>query len=126
MTTTIISTRNPHTASLAPTPRRILDGARSRVPQGTKIVSADNHWSLAEDPWQGRFPAHLTDRMPSMFWDEERSIWNMRIGGKVMFDGYVANIFRTTESRAGYLAWRIGWRIWMPTASIWKSCFRSI
>jgi predicted TIM-barrel fold metal-dependent hydrolase len=101
MNETILSTRNLNTAALATASRRPLDGAQAKVPDGTVIVSADSHWGLAEDPWKGRVPAHLAGRMPSMFWDEARGIWNLSIGGKAMFDGYVASIFRKSEGRAG-------------------------
>lgn len=99
--TAILSTRNPNTAALGPVTDRGFDGAQAKVPEGTIIVSADNHWGLAEDPWKGRVPADVVERMPSMFWDETRGLWNMTIGGRTIFDGYVARIFGRSEVRRG-------------------------
>lgn len=101
MSSTAISTHNPNIADLPRSWERKLDGSKAHLPEGTIVVSADSHWSLAEDPWAGRFPSHLKDRMPSMFWDEERGLWNMKIGEKTLFDGYVADIFRADEARKG-------------------------
>jgi predicted TIM-barrel fold metal-dependent hydrolase len=80
---------------------RKLDGARARVPDGTIIVSADNHWGLAEDPWKDRVPARLKDRVPSVWWDEERGLWNMSIAGQPLFTGYVAKVIKTMDDRRG-------------------------
>ena len=71
------------------------------MPEGTIIVSSDNHWGLAEDPWKGRVPAHLADRMPSVWWDEEQQMWNMGFGGQPLFNGYVAKILKAVEDRPG-------------------------
>lgn len=101
MASQVLSTRNPNLADLKISRDRPLDGARARVPEGTIIVSADNHWGLAEDPWKGRVPAHLADRMPSVWWDEARGLWNMTVGGRDIFDGYIAEVFRSVEDRKG-------------------------
>ena len=34
------------------------------LPEGTVLVAADTHWSLAEDIWYQRFPASLKDSAP--------------------------------------------------------------
>src|ERR1044071_6833387 len=49
-----------------------------RPPVGTTIVSADSHW-LEGDLWVERFPEHLKDRAPRVFW--ENGGWEVELGG---------------------------------------------
>ncbi len=48
-------------------------------PAGTVIVSADSHW-LEGDIWVDRFPEHLKDRAPRVFF--ENGGWEIEVGGK--------------------------------------------
>ena len=48
-------------------------------PPGTAIISADSHW-LEGDIWVERFPAHLKDRAPRVFF--ENGGWEMELGGR--------------------------------------------
>ncbi len=101
MASTILSTRNPASINVPISCERTLDGAQASVPEGTIIVSADNHWGLSVDPWKGRVPAHLVDRMPSVWWDEERGLYNMGFQGQPIFTGYIGEIIKSMEDRRG-------------------------
>ena len=50
-----------------------------RPPEGTVIVSADSHW-LEGDIFVERFPEHLKDRAPRIFF--ENGGWEVELGGK--------------------------------------------
>ncbi len=81
---------------------RPLDGKRAVTPKGTLIVSSDNHWALAEDPWKNRVPAGMRDRVPSVWWDGERGIYNMGIGGQPSFVGpAIVAAIKSIEDRNG-------------------------
>lgn len=64
-----------------------IGDARERTPEadaqphpaGTVIVSADSHW-LEGDLWIERYPAHLKDRAPRVFF--ENGGWEIEVGGK--------------------------------------------
>jgi hypothetical protein len=101
MTSPLVSARIPNVAGVGLACDRTLDGAQARLPEGTIVVSSDNHWGLAEDPWKGRVPAHLADRMPSVWWDEDQQMWNMGFAGQPLFTGYVARILKAVEDRRG-------------------------
>ncbi|MFN0145398.1 MAG: amidohydrolase family protein [Dehalococcoidia bacterium] len=49
------------------------------LPAGTVVVSADSHW-LEGDIWIDRFPAHMKDRAPRVFWEDGG--WELELGGK--------------------------------------------
>jgi predicted TIM-barrel fold metal-dependent hydrolase len=49
------------------------------LPTGTVVVSADSHW-LEGDIWIDRFPEHLKDKAPRMFF--ENGGWEMEVNGK--------------------------------------------
>lgn len=102
MQSTLVSTRNLSIPGVGLSKDRVLDGAKARLPKGTVLVSADNHWGLAEDPWKGRVPEHLKDRVPTVYWDEDIGIWNWRVGdGAPVFDAYRAVGFKAVEDRRG-------------------------
>jgi predicted TIM-barrel fold metal-dependent hydrolase len=50
-----------------------------QAPAGTRIISADSHW-LEGDIWVERFPEHLRDRAPRVFF--ENGGWEVELGGK--------------------------------------------
>ena len=57
----------PYRASLLadlPVPTRRKPEACGRLPANTTVVSCDSHWSITEDIFYERFPAHLKDRAP--------------------------------------------------------------
>ncbi|WP_255326495.1 amidohydrolase family protein [Sphingobium sp. EM0848] len=98
----MVSLRNPAMNEVGLAYNRPLDGRSAQVPQGTIVVSADNHWSIAEDLWEGRVPAAMRDRVPSVWWDEERGIHNMGISGKPSFVGpAIVSAIKSIEDRPG-------------------------
>lgn len=46
------------------------------LPQGLRIVSADNHIGLCEDIWYEGFPDHLKDKAPRIVFDS--GLWSVR------------------------------------------------
>jgi hypothetical protein len=46
------------------------DGVSVGLPEGTVVFSADNHISLAEDIFYQRFPDHLKDRAPRIWYED--------------------------------------------------------
>ena len=53
---------------MGPAGRRVAEAQGDvRLPEGTVLVSADNHWSIAEDIFYPAFPAHLKDRAPRLW-----------------------------------------------------------
>ena len=102
MSTTTLSLRNPATDGIGLAFARPVRGAKAARPAGTIVVSADNHWSLSEDPWKDRTPAHLRDRLPSVWWDEARGLYQMGIGGKPSFVSRgIVEAIKSNEDRKG-------------------------
>lgn len=58
---------------------RVAEAEGAPVPAGTVVVSADSHW-LEGDIWIDRFPEHLKDRAPRMFF--ENGGWEIEVDGK--------------------------------------------
>jgi predicted TIM-barrel fold metal-dependent hydrolase len=58
---------------------RVAESRGRSLPAGTVIVSADSHW-LEGDIWVDRFPEHLKDRAPRVFF--ENGGWEVEIAGK--------------------------------------------
>lgn len=58
---------------------RTAEAGSDPYPPGTLIVSADSHW-LEGDIWIDRFPDHLKDRAPRIFF--ENGGWEIEVGGK--------------------------------------------
>lgn len=100
--TNTVSLRNPAMTDVGLAYARPLDGRYAATPKGTIVVSSDNHWSLAEDPWKARAPAHMRDRMPSVWYDDARGIYNMGIGGVPSFVGpAIVAAIKSIEDRKG-------------------------
>jgi predicted TIM-barrel fold metal-dependent hydrolase len=57
---------------------RVPESQGKPLPAGTVVVSADSHW-LEGDIWVDRFPEHLKDRAPRVFF--ENGGWELEIGG---------------------------------------------
>jgi predicted TIM-barrel fold metal-dependent hydrolase len=53
----------------------------ANLPKDATVVSADNHFSLAEDIWFERFPAHLKDKAPRV-WRGADGCWHVGFDGK--------------------------------------------
>jgi predicted TIM-barrel fold metal-dependent hydrolase len=52
----------------------------ARLPAGTVVVSADNHFSVDKDIFYARFPARLKDRAPRVWW--ENGVCHIGMDGK--------------------------------------------
>src|SRR5687768_15282386 len=83
-----------------------IGDARERTPQAegpaipadTVVISAASHWLEAPDLWVERFPDHLKDRAPRLFFDGG---WQMEIDGKLVFGPAEAAGFCTFECMPG-------------------------
>jgi predicted TIM-barrel fold metal-dependent hydrolase len=51
-----------------------------KLPSGTRVVSADNHWSISTDIFYERFPAHLKARAPRV--GMKGDVIHFEVGGK--------------------------------------------
>jgi predicted TIM-barrel fold metal-dependent hydrolase len=51
-----------------------------RLPAGTRLISADNHWEITEDIFHQHFPARLRDKAPRVWFDK---FWRIGYRGQV-------------------------------------------
>jgi predicted TIM-barrel fold metal-dependent hydrolase len=105
ISTSPISLRNPAADGVGLAYARPVEGARAKIPEGTIVVSSDNHWSLSEDLWKDRAPNSLRDRLPSIWYDDERGLYQMGIGGKPSFvHPAIVDSIKSIEDRRGTLS----------------------
>lgn len=69
------------------------------LPEGTLVVSADNHWSITEDIFIDQAPAALKSRMPRLIWDEKG--FDFLLNGRSIFSSVQKEVFRTFEGLPG-------------------------
>ena len=50
------------------------------LPEGTKLISADNHWEITEDIFYEHFPAHLKEKAPRVWFD---GFWRIGYRGQL-------------------------------------------
>ncbi|ARR55109.1 amidohydrolase [Rhizorhabdus wittichii DC-6] len=81
-------------------------GLNLSLPPNTTIVSADGHWAVADDIWFAHAPAHIRDRLPRIWYDENLQLWNIGIGGKGLYNAAGADVIKSFEDRAGAHALR--------------------
>jgi predicted TIM-barrel fold metal-dependent hydrolase len=70
------------------------------LPSGTVTVSTDNHWSLTEDIFYQRFPAHLRDKAPRLEKTEDGA-YHWSVGGNSLIPPCMYKVFATYETVAG-------------------------
>jgi predicted TIM-barrel fold metal-dependent hydrolase len=71
-----------------------------KLPPNTVVVSADNHWSLREDIFYERFPAHLKHRAPRLtIAPDGNPVWSCE--GKMEMTKAVLRATATYESMPG-------------------------
>jgi predicted TIM-barrel fold metal-dependent hydrolase len=91
----------PKEGFIPPTQRHGQTDLELNLPAGTKIFSADNHISVGEDIWYQRFPAHLKDKAPRVWFAD--GIYHLGFNGKSIyppemipglsqFDGYDGSV----------------------------------
>jgi len=86
-----------------------------RMPQkhslaGARVVSADNHISLGgRDIWREAAPAHLKERVPRVWFDEDKQLWNTTLGGESLAFFGADDFARSMEGRRG--AWDVDARV---------------
>ncbi len=51
-----------------------------RLPSGTTVVSCDTHWEVNEDVFYDKFPVHLKDKAPRVWFDK---YWHIGYKGQV-------------------------------------------
>jgi predicted TIM-barrel fold metal-dependent hydrolase len=70
----------PLIRDIGPLTERKLSGADMKLPPGTRLISADNHWEITEDIFFEHFPARLKDRAPRVWFDK---YWRIGYRGQV-------------------------------------------
>jgi predicted TIM-barrel fold metal-dependent hydrolase len=70
----------PPTGLGAPKDRRGTATGANGLPAGTRVFSADDHISLAEDIFYERFPESMKDKAPRVVYDD--GAWTLAVNGK--------------------------------------------
>jgi predicted TIM-barrel fold metal-dependent hydrolase len=73
------------------------------LPEGTVVVSADNHWSVTGDIFYDRFPDRLKDAAPRGQVDE-RGVYNWYIEGKALLPPSMLRVFEAFENVPGCIS----------------------
>ena len=71
----------------------------SGLPAGTKVFSADNHISLADDIFYDRFPDSLKDRAPRVIYEDDA--WSLAVGGKGILPREFTRVLTQYDPLAG-------------------------
>ena len=66
-------------------------------PPGTIVVSADNHFVLAEDIWFERFPGHLKARAPRVWRDDALGFPQVGFDGKSLYPPRGVKLMQSIE-----------------------------
>jgi predicted TIM-barrel fold metal-dependent hydrolase len=81
MSSATVDLSNPLIRDIGPlSGRKPPSNLDMKLPAGTKVVSADNHWELSVDIFYERFPACLKDKAPRVWFDR---FWRIGYPGKV-------------------------------------------
>lgn len=85
-----------------PTPRERTSQPMGdvKLPEGTVVVSADNHWSFCDDIFYERFPEHLRHKAPRGRNDDGAFVWDVP-GEPTMFTDAVRRILRAHDTVIG-------------------------
>src|SRR5579871_5954763 len=71
-----------------------------KLPQGTVLVSADNHWSIGEDIFYQGFPAHLKDRAPRL-WKTPKGGLIFAVDGQPLLPPHTFQMFEDMDAVPG-------------------------
>jgi predicted TIM-barrel fold metal-dependent hydrolase len=81
MSNATTSLANPMLKDIGPlASRRGPSSIDMRLPPGTTLVSADNHWEISQDIFHEHFPEHLKDKAPRVWFDK---YWRIGYPGKI-------------------------------------------
>jgi predicted TIM-barrel fold metal-dependent hydrolase len=94
------STESIYRGLAMPYQRVAQDRSARELPEGTVVVSADNHWSLTDDIFVERFPAELRDRAPRLYQDE-RGNYQWHADGKSVLAETQLRLFSGFERLPG-------------------------
>jgi predicted TIM-barrel fold metal-dependent hydrolase len=72
-----------------------------QLPEGTVVVSSDNHYPLVEDIWIDKFPAHLKDKAWRIWWDEAAQVHQLGANMQTLFSSEAITNIRTMEDHPG-------------------------
>jgi predicted TIM-barrel fold metal-dependent hydrolase len=97
----ILTLDNPVLRNIPLSRDRTPDSNRIALPKGTVVVSTDTHFALREDIWIDRFPKHLKDRAPRIWFDENYKVWQLGIDGKDVYTEEFIPILKSAEDRPG-------------------------
>ena len=76
-----VNLANPLIHNIGPlTERKPPSTIDMKLPAGTKLISADNHWEIYDDIFFEHFPTHLKDKAPRVWFDK---FWRIGYRGKI-------------------------------------------
>ncbi len=94
-----VTTANPLMREIGPTVLRSAQPSTEfALPEGTVVVSADAHWEINEDIFYERFPDHLKEEAPRVWFDK---YWRMGYKGEVEAFGLHEKVDRTLLRSVG-------------------------
>lgn len=71
------------------------------LPPGTVLVSADNHFPIVDDIFYDRFPAHLREKAPRIWWDEEAQVHQIGFNHVPLLSDNAVALIRSMEDAPG-------------------------
>src|SRR5215471_1767623 len=81
MSRATIDLANPQIRNVGPiTKRKAISDLDMKLPPGTKLISADNHWEVSKDIFYEHFPAHLKEKAPRVWFDK---FWRIGYRGQI-------------------------------------------
>jgi len=80
--------------------RRAEERGKRRVPEGTVVVSADNHWSISDDIFYKQFPARLRESAPKLYRSAEGG-YLFTIRGEPLLPALQSTIFAEMDCVPG-------------------------
>src|SRR5579862_5748314 len=96
------SLANPLLAGRSSTAFRTSQAAHVALPEGTIVVSADDHWEINEDIFFKSFPNELREKAPRVWFDR---YWRIGYPGVMEAAGISERVSKISETSCGNGAW---------------------
>lgn len=109
MTDSMTLLRNPLMKEIGPVAvRRPQERTGLKLPEGTRVISADGHWEVNRDVFYERFPDHLKAEAPRVWFDK---YWHIGYKGELEAFGVSEKVDRTLTRSVGEGAYDMDLRI---------------
>jgi len=95
------SARWPGLETIGLSDARTAQPADFPLPEGTTLISSDSHFSVWDDIWVKRTPKRLHERMPRVWYDAKKDIWNIGQDGVPIYPEPFHDLLRSMEGRPG-------------------------